>query len=141
MIINQSVMWIIAFPNRPLTAIVLMRLIAMCALNLCSAKTVQSAPFGGQSALFHCPKFQMPADIFIVECWPRECTDAVGGCGGVCSVALELGIEQIGPENTLCGSEQVFGQRRLTPAHHLGIEPGCLHGIGARGAVVSDEKV
>src|SRR5882672_3557864 len=121
-----------------------MRLIAMCARNLCSAKTVQSMLLGGQSALFRCPKFQMRGDIFSIECRACETTDPVGKCSvsrcsGICFFALDRGIKQIGPENALRGSEQLLGQWSLAPAHHLGIEPGRLHRVGARSAVVSDE--
>src|SRR5258705_9429543 len=132
---------IAAFPNRPLTAIVLMRLIAMCALNLCSAKTVQSVLFDGQSVLLQCPKIQMRGDVFSIECWTCKTTDPVDRCSGVCSFALDRGIKQIGPENALRGSEQLRGQRSLAPAHHLGIEPGRLHRGGARGAILPDEEV
>src|ERR1700716_3604920 len=100
-----------------------MRLIAMCALNLCSAKKVQLVLFGGQSALLHCPKIQMPGDIFSIECRACKGTDAVGGGSSVCSVALKRGIKQIGPEYGLGGGEQLVRQRSLTPAHHLGIKP------------------
>src|SRR3954453_23483655 len=130
-----------AIPNRSLTAVILMRLVAVCARNLCSAKTVQSVLFDGQSALLHCPKFQVPGDIFSIECRTCEGTDAVGGYCGVCSAVLECSIKQGGPENVLCGREQLLGQRSLAPAHHLGIEPGCLHWIGTRGAVASNPKV
>jgi hypothetical protein len=40
-IVNQRIMLVFAFPNEPLKATVLMTLIAMGALNVCSAKTVQ----------------------------------------------------------------------------------------------------
>src|SRR5262249_10519946 len=108
-LLNQSATSIALFPNRPLTALVLMRLIATCALNLCSAKTVQSALFDEQSALLHCPKVQMPGDIFSIECRACEGTDAVSKCGRVWSVALERGIKQIGPEHTLRGTDQLLG--------------------------------
>ena len=72
-------MQIAAFPDGPLTAIVLMRVIAICARNLCSAKTVQSMLFTVQSmlfdvrsGLFDCPRIQMAGDIFSIEAWREE---------------------------------------------------------------------
>src|SRR5262245_40652747 len=118
-----------------------MRLIAMCARNLCSAKTVQSMPFDVQSARLHCPKFQVPADIFSIESRACEGADAVGKWSRLCFVVLERGVKQIGPEYGFGGGDSLGGQRSLTPAHHLRIEPGCLHWIGTRGAVASDQKV
>jgi len=65
-------MQIAAFPDGPLTAIVLMRVIAICARNLCSAKTVQSMLFDVRSGLFDCPRIQMAGDIFSIEAWREE---------------------------------------------------------------------
>src|SRR5262245_61524724 len=107
-VMNQRLVAISAFPNRSLTAIVLMRLVAMCVRNLCSAKTVQLMLFDGQSARLRCPKFQVCGDIFSNESRAREGTDAVGGCSGVCRVKFERRIEQIGPEYALGSSEQLF---------------------------------
>src|SRR5262249_41634943 len=102
-------MLIALFSNGPLTSTVLMRLLAICARNLCSAKTVQSVLFDGQSALLRCPKIQVPGDIFSIECRASECADAVGRSSPERFFILERSIEQIGPENVLRGSEQVFG--------------------------------
>src|SRR5690242_5402412 len=106
-----------------------MRLIALCALNLCSAKTVQPVLLDRQSARLPCPKIQVPGDIFSIEWRARKGADPVSKCTGVCSIVLERGIKQIGSEDVLGGGEQLFGQRSLTPAYHLGIEPRCLHRI------------
>src|SRR5262249_46268585 len=78
-VLNQIIKRKGASPNEPLTSPVLMRLIAMCARKLCSAKTVQIPRFDVQSTLLHCPRIQMAGDIFSIERGARKGTNAVGG--------------------------------------------------------------
>src|SRR5262245_7519217 len=112
-----------------------MTLIAICARNLCSAKIMQTMMFDVHSTLLRSPIIQMAGDVFSFERRAREGTDAVCWSSRVCSVALERGIKQIWPEYALGGGEQLLGQWSLAPAHHLGIEPRGLRGIGTRSAV------
>ena len=59
--------------------------------------------------------------------------------GGGCRA--ERRVVEVGPEHRLGRGQQLVRQRRLAPAHHLGVEPGRLHRIGPRRAVAPDQQI
>ena len=57
------------------------------------------------------------------------------------SLARQRRVVEIGAEHRLRGGQHLARQRRLTPAHHLRIEPGRLDRIGPRCAVAADQQI
>src|SRR6185312_8471882 len=83
---------------------------------------------------------QMAGDIAGVGRRPGKGAD---GVRSALSLALvpHGGVVEVGPEHAHGGLKRVRPQRRLPPAHHLGVQPGGLGGIGPGRALAPDQQI
>ena len=84
----------------------------------------------------------MRLDIVGIERRPRERANAIRRPIGRRGDRLaDRCIVEVGPEHGHCSGEQLARQRRLTPTHHLGVEPCRLRRIGAWRAGTANEQI
>src|SRR5258707_1037355 len=83
---------------------------------------------------------QMPGDVGRVEGRPGKRADGVGGASRL-ALLPQGGVVEVWTKYRHCRFEPLWSHRRLSPPHHLGIEPGSLRRIGPRRALASDQEI
>src|SRR5262245_5712880 len=83
---------------------------------------------------------QMPGDIAGIKGWPDKGADGVGSVGGL-RWTSHGGIIEVRPEDAHRRPQRVRPHLRLSPAYHLGIEPGGLRRIGSPRPLAPDQQV
>ena len=88
------------------------------------------------------PCRQVARDVAGIEVGTRKCTNPVTHrYAAWLKLAAKRSVVEIGAENLFRRRAQIFGQRRLRPAHDLCVGPRSLDRIGAARAFAADDNV
>src|SRR4051794_7388842 len=83
----------------------------------------------------------MARNVAGIECRPGKRADGVRTAIALIWRKSQRCIVEVRPEYRLCDGKRLRAELRLSPAHHLRIEPGRLHRIRAGCAFPADQQV
>src|SRR5258706_1343422 len=83
---------------------------------------------------------QMPGDVSRIKGRPGKRTDGVGGASRLALLA-QGGVIEVRAEHPHCRFERLRLHRRLSPSHHLCVEPSRLRWIRPRRALATDQQI
>src|SRR5262245_54466576 len=83
---------------------------------------------------------QMPGDIAGIKSWANKGANGVGSVGGL-RWTSHGGVVEVRPEDAHRRPQRIRPHLRLSPAYHLGVEPGGLRRIGSPRPLAADQQV